>query len=138
MPTEAGGPIEIKILRTFEEVGRCSSGEIRVADKFVTHELELPWKNDRSYISSIPGGVYTGVLQSFAADQWRLSVSVPNRPGTQLHLGNCPLGSEGCVSIGRSLTNTSCKISDSVAAAQDLPGRPGRSDSTDPSGPNSH
>lgn len=63
--------------------------------------LERPWKNNQSNLSCIPKGVYKVVRHNSSEfpNTWRL-LSVPNREGILIHVGNYPQDTKGCILIG--------------------------------------
>src|SRR4051794_965885 len=62
---------DITIKRTYFEAGRCTTGELFVNGRFVAHTLELPWRNNASYVSSIPDGTYRAILRWENPLGWR-------------------------------------------------------------------
>jgi Family of unknown function (DUF5675) len=97
--------------------GSSITGELFVDEKFICHTLELPWKNNQSYVSSIPEGSYPAILRYDKPDKWRIQLDkVPDRTVVQLHTGNFPSQVEGCILVGNSVKNATNSIWDSVAA----------------------
>jgi Family of unknown function (DUF5675) len=93
------------------------TGELFVDGRFVCHTLELPWKNNQSYVSSIPEGSYPAILRYDKPDKWRIQLDeVPNRTVVQIHTGNFPSHIEGCLLVGNSVKNSSNSIHDSGVA----------------------
>ncbi|GEM_PF-1973390 len=87
------------------------TGELFVNGAFVSHTLELPWRNNESYVSSIPAGDYGALLRYDKNDQWRLQLTgVPGRGGIQIHVGNWPNQIEGCVLVGTTVNNVSDEL----------------------------
>ncbi|MBP8242197.1 MAG: hypothetical protein KAX36_07455 [Thermoflexales bacterium] len=116
LPALAATELPIRILRTSEN-GSSQTGELFVDGKMVAHTLELPWKNNQSYVSSIPTGTYRAIVRYDKTDQWRFQLeSVPNRTGVQIHVGNYPTQIEGCVLVGRRVNNSGNAVSESSAA----------------------
>jgi hypothetical protein len=114
--TPAQSDFNILIVRTSYNSG-STTGELFVNGKFIAHTLELPWENNRSYISAIPAGKYTAHLRYDKNDKWRLQLdNVPNRTGVQLHIGNYPSQIQGCVLVGDEVFNESNKIEKSGSA----------------------
>lgn len=69
---------------------------------FVCHTLELPWRWNKKNISCIPAGTYAC---SWRYDRGRVQVeNIPcpggMRLGVQIHAGNVPRESEGCILVG--------------------------------------
>lgn len=110
------GNFNITITRTSEN-DKSVTGEVFVNGIFACHSLELPWKNNASYISSIPSGTYDAILRYDKADKWRLQLlNVPGRSGIQLHVGNWPTQIEGCVLVGDQVYNYKNELRNSVQA----------------------
>ena len=69
--------------------------------------LELPWLNNHEDTSCIPAGTY--VAHRRAANETRHGydvfelTSVPGRKNVQLHIGNLPHDSLGCILLGSDL-----------------------------------
>ena len=95
-----------------------TTGELYVDGKFVAHTLELPWKNNRSYVSSIPDGTYSALLRYDKNDKWRIQLEgvTGGRTGIQIHVGNYPSQIEGCVLVGNSVSNSKSSVSESSSA----------------------
>lgn len=119
-PAESQSDLNIRILRTSENTGSVT-GELYVNGKFIAHTLELPWQNNKSYISSIPSGSYKAIVRYDKSDQWRLQLEgVPYRSGVQIHVGNYPSQIEGCVLVGNQVKNAADSVSDSSLAYSEL------------------
>ena len=65
--------------------------------------LELPWLNNKPFISCIPPGTYKAkkiLSQTFG---WCIHIlNVPNRSGILLHYGNFYTNTKGCILVGDS------------------------------------
>jgi hypothetical protein len=95
----------------------CTSGYLAVDGKVTAHILELPWRGNAPFISSIPDGTYGGVLRYDKPDKWRIELTgVPGRAGVQIHTGNTPDDSEGCILVGVKLGDDLCSVIDSKKA----------------------
>ncbi len=95
----------------------CTSGYLAVNDEIIAYTLERPWQGNTPVISSIPDGVYGGVLRYDHADKWRIELTgVPGRTHVQIHTGNTPDDSEGCILLGLKLGSDMCSVLDSKAA----------------------
>jgi hypothetical protein len=84
--------------------------------------LELPWRNNISEISRIVAGLYTASTRDDGDKGWRLQLNaVPNRTLVQIHIGNFPADSVGCILLGsgRSPGNR-CAVSGSADALKAL------------------
>jgi hypothetical protein len=89
----------------------CTSGYLAVDGTIQAYALELPWQNNAPLISSIPAGSYPGILRYDHSDQWRIELTgVPGRDHVQIHTGNTPDDTEGCILIGKDLGPGLCKI----------------------------
>lgn len=89
----------------------CTSGYLLVDGKVQAYALELPWRGNRPLISAIPAGTYPGTLRYDHSDQWRIELQgVPGRTSVQIHTGNSPDDSEGCILIGKDLGPGLCRI----------------------------
>ena len=83
----------------------------------IAYALELPWQGNAPLISSIPDGTYSSVLRYDHADKWRIELTgVPGRTGVQIHTGNVPDDSEGCILVGSKLGDDLCSVIDSKKA----------------------
>lgn len=108
--------LEITIVRTSENA-TSTTGELYVDGRFVAQTLELPWRNNQSYLSAIPAGRYAAHLRYDKTDGWRLQLNdVPGRSGVQLHIGNYPSQIEGCVLVGLAVNNAENRLEASSAA----------------------
>jgi len=97
--------------------GDCTSGYLAVNGNVIAYTLELPWKGNVPFISSIPVGQYKATLRYDHTDQWRIELQgVPDRPFVQIHTGNTPDDTEGCILIGTRLGTDLCSVLDSKAA----------------------
>lgn len=113
----AQNEFDVTIVRTSYNSGSIT-GELFVNGKFVAHTLELPWRNNESYVSSIPAGKYKAHLRYDKKDQWRVQLDgVPGgRTGVQIHIGNYPSQIEGCVLVGDEVYNDNNKVEKSASA----------------------
>jgi hypothetical protein len=107
---------EVRIVRTSVNAS-CLTGELFIDGKFLCHCLELPWRNNKSYISAIPDGKYAADLRYDKPDKWRVQLkNVPGRTGVQLHVGNYPTQIEGCVLVGQKVFTRQNKLEGSNTA----------------------
>lgn len=75
------------------------------------YTLERPWKNNRKNISSIPTGTYEGIVRYDHDDHWRIELNgVPNRTHVQIHIGNQPDESKGCILVGLKVSPAECRL----------------------------
>jgi hypothetical protein len=96
----------------------CTSGYLAVNGDIVAYALERPWLGNAPGISSIPNGRYEAVLRYDHSDQWRIElVGVPGRTNVQLHTGNSPDDTEGCILVGKELGDDLCSIKGGTSAS---------------------
>lgn len=93
------------------------TGELYVDGKYVCQTLELPQKDNKTDISSIPAGNYGGILRYDHADKWRIELTdTPSRTHIQIHIGNYPSNSKGCILVGEKVdTNNNTILNSTVA-----------------------
>lgn len=95
--------ILIQIQRTME-TNLSTIGKFAVSGtdiKGVT--LELPWRNNQKYISSIPAGTYVATKEysdKFKTEVLRLQNVPGGREGILMHPGNRPKDTQGCILPG--------------------------------------
>ena len=89
--------------------------------------LELPWRNNLNEISRIPTGAYKASTRSDGDLGWRIELdSVPTRDHVQIHLGNFPKNSIGCILLGTGRSAPSgCMVTGSAQALTELRSRYG-------------
>lgn len=84
----------------------CPSVNENIAD-LVFATLELPWKGNQKGVSCVPAGTYP--VQYAWSDRWnRLMphvLDVPFRDLIELHIGNFPRDTDGCVLVGSVATD---------------------------------
>jgi hypothetical protein len=113
----------LTVYRQYPSAG-CTSGYLAVNDQIVCYTLERPWADNQQNISSIPAGTYDGALRYDHSDHWRIELqNVPGRTNVQIHVGNQPDESKGCILVGRKLGPTLCTLQDSALAYADLKSR---------------
>jgi hypothetical protein len=79
------------------------------------YSLELPWKDNQNNISCVPVGSYRAITRADGNLGWRIELLlVPNRTRVELHVGNYPSNSIGCVLLGMAWAPNS--VTSSVAA----------------------
>jgi hypothetical protein len=90
---------------------KCTSGYLAVNGKIQAYTLERPWQGNAPFISSVPTGTYKGIVRYDHTDQWRIELQgVPGRTVVEIHTGNTPDNSEGCILIGKELGPDLCTI----------------------------
>lgn len=101
----------------------CTSGYLAVNGTIQAYTLERPWAGNQPAISSIPTGSYPGILRYDHTDQWRIELTgVPGRDHVEIHTGNTPDDTEGCILVGKELGDDLCSIKSGTSkpAYQDL------------------
>jgi hypothetical protein len=89
----------------------CTSGYLAVNGTIVAYTLELPWRGNQPFISAIPAGTYPGTLRYDHSDQWRIELRhVNGHDNIEIHTGNTPGDSQGCIIIGKQLAANLCGI----------------------------
>lgn len=97
-------PFHVVIYRT-RSYSDSLGGELIVNHTRVCYTLELPWYWNEQYVSCIPLGRYSATLRYDKNDCWRVElVGVPGRSGIQIHIGNYPRDTVGCVLVGTALS----------------------------------
>lgn len=95
----------------------CTSGYLAVNGKIIAYTLERPWQGNAPLISAIPTGAYPGQLRYDHSDHWRIELTgVPGRDHVQIHVGNTPVDSVGCILVGSALGTDSCSVQNSKKA----------------------
>lgn len=117
---KVGSP-SIKVDR-FREDSLSIIGKLSVNNHFVCYTLEEAWRDNRRNVSCAPEGTYPAYLRYTSLKskrEWCVELTnVPNRTAIQIHIGNTPSDTEGCVMVGT--TNGSNFVGNSVAAYQKL------------------
>jgi Family of unknown function (DUF5675) len=130
-------PLEVRIVRDMNlpavlQIGDCIHGKLYIQDSehplthagdvLVGETLELPWKWNTEEISAIPTGSYTGTIREDGDLGWRIAIqNVPKRIDIEIHIGNWPKNSTGCVLLGTNkATNKICTLENSAAALKKL------------------
>jgi hypothetical protein len=63
--------------------------------------LEPPEQGNQENVSSIPAGTYSGHTRYDHLDGWRIQLdNVPKRSAIQIHIGNFPRQTKGCILVG--------------------------------------
>lgn len=100
----------LTIHRQYSSEG-CTSGYLAINGEIKSYTVELPWHGNEPEISSIPTGEYAANLRYDHSDQWRIEFrDVPGRSAIQIHTGNSPADSKGCILIGMELGEDLCSI----------------------------
>ncbi len=97
------------------------TGELYVDGKFICYTLELPYRDNKSSVSSIPAGNYGGNLRYDHTDKWRIELTgTESRKNIQIHTGNAPEHTEGCILVGKNVFPSQNRVSDSQVAYKEL------------------
>jgi hypothetical protein len=93
-------PLELTLER-IHQFDDCTIGILSCEGSIQCYILELPYKDNKNYISSIPVGRYKcihfdGVQYK---DVWQL-LDVPNRSAILIHWGNWATNTRGCLIAG--------------------------------------
>lgn len=94
------------ILQRDDQTDERTLGTLRGDDgdesTIVAQTLELPWKDNQPDVSCIPAGTYECVLKFSPEHNMNLYwiTGVPNRADVEIHIGNFPSNTKGCVLLG--------------------------------------
>lgn len=114
----ADSAFKIEIERKFSSA-QCVSGYLLVDDKPVCYVLEKPWLVNLPEISSIPLGEYDATIRTDGTKGWRIELqNVPGRGNIQIHVGNTPADSRGCLLPGTGIDTSLCKVTGSKDAME--------------------
>lgn len=118
-PAVAQTTMSIEVVR-IENKPNCTIGDMGVDNASLgVKTLELAWRNNAANISRIPAGTYTTILRYDHDDKWRLELNgVPGHNHIQIHVGNWPSDTEGCILVG--LTANACSVQNSAEAYKKL------------------
>jgi hypothetical protein len=114
-------------------LSQCVLGKMYIMDEFpatiavptqapIGSTLELPWRNNLNEISRIPAGLFTASTRDNGDKGWRIQLDVvPGRKLVQIHLGNFPANTIGCILLGTGRApNNGCAITGSQTALSQL------------------
>jgi hypothetical protein len=94
----------IKVVRK-EETEQATMGEIYVDGEQIGYSLEQPWKKNRKSESCIPPGKYKAYIRDSETSRRDYSliqlIDVFNRDYIQVHIGNYPEDTAGCILPGK-------------------------------------
>ncbi|PSR52643.1 hypothetical protein AHMF7605_03430 [Adhaeribacter arboris] len=89
--------------------------------KVICYVLELPPRDNVPFVSSIPAGTYPVKVRTDGALGWRLELdNVPDRKNVQIHIGNFPKDTIGCLLPGKEAGASQCKVLRSNEAMAEL------------------
>jgi hypothetical protein len=103
------------ILQRLSSSDKCTLGVMKDENNvpFIT-TLELPWLDNKDNISCIPAGIYE--CERYKSPKRGYVVfllkNVPDRDFVEIHIGNFPKDTDGCILIGMSFMSD-CSIGDS-------------------------
>jgi len=88
---------------------------------YISDTLELPWRSNNQDISSIPTGSYDASVREDGRLGWRLELIDPShiRANIEIHLGNWPRNSTGCILLGTQ-SSDACHLVNSQSAVDQL------------------
>jgi hypothetical protein len=129
-------PLNLRLVRDKSlpqvlSLGDCIMGKLytydptrRISDPtgtFVGDTLEIPWRGNQKEISAVPPGTYDGKVREDGALGWRIELSDPahKRDNVEIHLGNYPKQSSGCVLLGMR-SGSKCELVRSAATISTL------------------
>ncbi len=93
------------------------TGELYVDDNFVCYTLEHLYRDNQRSVSSIPEGTYGGKLRYDHSDKWRVELTgTQPRTHIQIHIGNTPAHTKGCILVGMKALPKQNKLEDSKKA----------------------
>ena len=99
----------------------CTTGYIGVDGRLVAYTLELPDVNNIRDLSRIPVGDYGAHVRYDHPDGWRVELdNVPGRSGVEIHVGNWPKETHGCILVGTQVSIDSCTVKHSSDAYDKL------------------
>jgi hypothetical protein len=107
--------MEIEIIRS-QDLPQCTVGTLGVNNSSLAASLELPWNDNQTNVSRIPAGSYQTILRYDHPDAWRLELkNVPGHSNIQIHVGNWPSNTHGCILVGK-VWNGGCTVQQSSVA----------------------
>ena len=95
-------------------------GELAINGKPICKTLELPWRWNAKGASCIPAGTFSGFWRQERMRVQLDNISVPggSRVAIQIHAGNKPKHSRGCILVGRTIAENF--VGHSRAAMRDI------------------
>ena len=138
-------PLNLKLKRDQNlpqtlSLGDCITGKLYIINPgttssdpsgtYVSDTLELPWRSNNSEISAIPPGDYDGTVREDGKLGWSVELADPKgvRQHIEIHIGNWPRNSTGCILLGTNRSG-SCTVLSSGDALYQLRGSYGSSTS---------
>jgi len=112
------------IIGKIYRVSHHGSELIEPLENFLAYTLELPYTFNFQDISSIPPGTYNGDIRTDGARGWRIELKdVPDRTLIQIHVGNYPKNTTGCILLGTEVKDNDaqkCTLLNSKKAMNNL------------------
>jgi hypothetical protein len=91
------------------------------APSIACYVLERPPIGNLPYVSAIPAGAYSVRVRRDGTLGWRLQLDrVPGRTNVQIHVGNFPADTVGCLLPGAGTLPNTCVVQNSAAAMKQL------------------
>ena len=94
----------IRVVRK-EETDQATTGQLYVDGEKIGDTLEQTWKNNKEGESCIPPGEYIAYIRDKSTSRWDYNpiqlIDVHNRSYIQIHIGNYPEHTEGCILPGK-------------------------------------
>jgi len=92
-------------LLRLEQSQEGTFGFLLASNKIICATLELPWNDNKPFLSCIPNGVYecvriTSELVSNVGGKTYIVHNVPGRSGILFHTGNWVTDTDGCIITG--------------------------------------
>lgn len=110
-------------IQRYRELPSATLGTLHVGieQEELCNTLEPPFQNNEEDISSIPAGKYSASLRYDGPRGWRIQLQdVPDRTVIQIHLGNFPRDTKGCVLVGLDVDEDVPQVTDSAGAIKKL------------------
>jgi hypothetical protein len=82
--------------------------------------LELPFRNEKSEISCIRPGVYSGHVREDGPLGWRIQLEGTKQLAIQIHPGNVVEDTHGCILVGTRVPGNACSLSSSKPARDQI------------------
>ena len=100
---------------------KCYMGYLALSNTIKCYTLELPYKGNQNYISSIAVGKYSAFIRKDGKMGWRIElVGTGSRKHIQIHTGNSPSDIEGCILVGEQIEVDKCLILSSKPALKKI------------------
>ncbi|MBB3311257.1 hypothetical protein FHT78_003001 [Rhizobium sp. BK196] len=98
-----------------------SSPNVAVPGLELCNTLELPWRSNLNEISCCKPGAYDGRIRKDGHLRWRIELAgALARDNIQIHIGNSPRDTVGCIMLGRWSNTQSCFVTNSGSAIGSL------------------